>query len=441
MPSADSDAIRAAAAFDAGNLPLAEAYARAALDLDAHHAPAWTTLGRVAHALTRDDLAHACFAAALKAQPYFEPARAAHAILVAREEAAAAAASNGNAAAVGVNAGASNSPVAPRLLLIRAWGHGFFADVDHVLGQLLVAEATHRTPLVHWGEESLFRAPTDGPRDSAWGHFFAPINPGAAAQVSSALDISPPSWLDRDPFGPIPDRWHGPHARRSGLYTFAASAPLVISDFHTAVSTLRAWLPPSHPLHGATLLQAYRQTIARWLRPRAEIQASAEAFAARHFAGAPVIAAHIRALDKHGEFPDLVATIRGVLQRIEAALGADATLKVFLMSDWAEVIAHLGAKFPGRIISTPSVRGSSAPTSRAITQGIHMARAAPGDQLGREVLTDALIACRCGAFLGMGPSTVSCMIEYFVPWPEGTCILVGKHQTSQHNFALWGARG
>jgi len=43
-----------------------------------------------------------------------------------------------------------------KFLLIKAWGYGFWSDVSHVLGQLLVAELTGRTPIVHWGQNSLF---------------------------------------------------------------------------------------------------------------------------------------------------------------------------------------------------------------------------------------------------------------------------------------------
>ncbi|MGB8078567.1 MAG: hypothetical protein WCF09_11900, partial [Gallionella sp.] len=35
-----------------------------------------------------------------------------------------------------------------RFLLIKAWGYGFWSDVSHVLGQLLLAEITGRTPVV-----------------------------------------------------------------------------------------------------------------------------------------------------------------------------------------------------------------------------------------------------------------------------------------------------
>ena len=43
-----------------------------------------------------------------------------------------------------------------KYLLIKAWGFGFFSDVNHIIGQLLIAELTGRIPIVYWGKNSLF---------------------------------------------------------------------------------------------------------------------------------------------------------------------------------------------------------------------------------------------------------------------------------------------
>lgn len=37
-----------------------------------------------------------------------------------------------------------------RFLLIKSWSYILWGDVDHVLGQLLVAELTNRIPVVYW---------------------------------------------------------------------------------------------------------------------------------------------------------------------------------------------------------------------------------------------------------------------------------------------------
>ena len=48
-------------------------------------------------------------------------------------------------------------------LLIKSYG--FWSDVEHVIGALLLAEMTGRTPVVHWGGNSYF---TDDERGTPW---------------------------------------------------------------------------------------------------------------------------------------------------------------------------------------------------------------------------------------------------------------------------------
>ena len=56
---------------------------------------------------------------------------------------------------------------------IKSWGFGFWPNVSQVLGALLLAEATGRVPLVHWGRNSLFG---DGSARDAFGHYFEPVS-------------------------------------------------------------------------------------------------------------------------------------------------------------------------------------------------------------------------------------------------------------------------
>jgi hypothetical protein len=78
-------------------------------------------------------------------------------------------------------------PATDRYLLIKSWGFGFWADVSQVLGSLLLAEATGRIPVVHWGTESLF---SDKSGRDAFGFYFEPV---------SSFEALPISWPGRRP--------------------------------------------------------------------------------------------------------------------------------------------------------------------------------------------------------------------------------------------------
>ncbi|MCR2600326.1 hypothetical protein NSP09_24715, partial [Salmonella enterica] len=58
---------------------------------------------------------------------------------------------------------------ANRYLVIKSWGFGFWSDVSQVLGSLLLAEITGRTPVTHWGRNSLFN---DGSNRDSFALYF-----------------------------------------------------------------------------------------------------------------------------------------------------------------------------------------------------------------------------------------------------------------------------
>ena len=77
-------------------------------------------------------------------------------------------------------------------LLIKTWGFGFWADVDHVLGQLLLAEITERTPVVYWSPSSLF---SDGSSRNAFEIYFDPLSDISIDYLASHdFCFYPPKW-------------------------------------------------------------------------------------------------------------------------------------------------------------------------------------------------------------------------------------------------------
>ena len=82
-----------------------------------------------------------------------------------------------------------------KFLLIKAWGFGFWSDMDHVLGGLLLAEITGRMPVVHWGRNSLF---SDDPARNAFDEFFEPVSAMRIDDLIRAdFTYFPPKWSAR----------------------------------------------------------------------------------------------------------------------------------------------------------------------------------------------------------------------------------------------------
>src|SRR5690349_21307930 len=87
--------------------------------------------------------------------------------------------------AAGANTAMAQGPRAAasadeRFLVIKAWGYGFCSDLDHTVAGLLLAELTGRTPVTHWGVNSLFSV---DPERDAFREYFEPVSPARLEDV------------------------------------------------------------------------------------------------------------------------------------------------------------------------------------------------------------------------------------------------------------------
>ncbi|MBL9030683.1 MAG: hypothetical protein JNM80_03130 [Phycisphaerae bacterium] len=314
-----------------------------------------------------------------------------------------------------------------RFLLIKAWGNGFWSDVDHVVGGLLLAQITRRIPVVHWGENSRFR---DGPGD-AFRLYFEPLNDRTLDSLrGKGLSFWPPKWsddnLDRDEINKLGGDW----SRLPGVAYFARDEDVAVLDYHTGVPVLLPHVPAWHPLHAAPLDHAFRTLLAQ-LRPRPEILAQAEAFARANFGsgGGPIIAVHARGSDKHVEDPQLDAKLAALPRIIDAMAQYRPGARVFLLTDSSPVAADFAARYGPRLITTPALRTDA-------KRGLHY-QDLPRRRLATEVLIDALLAARCNAFVGLGSSNVACAIVHLKKWLPQDLAIIGPLLTHLPNPFLY----
>jgi protein O-GlcNAc transferase len=307
-------------------------------------------------------------------------------------------------------------PANERFLLIKAWGYGFWSDVNHLLGQCLVAELTGRTPVVHWGGNSLF---SDDPGQNAFENFFLPVSGFHQDRLAAACgSFYPPKWSAENLTTPVVDQASGPWSRCSSLYALERAEDVVVSDFHHAVHDLVPWIPPGHALYGLTTDQVYLQLFRRYLRVQPAIAARAEAFFQANMAGGHHLALHLRGGDKGGEDPNLALLNSLYPAEIERHLQEHPEGGIFLITDDAEILADYQRRYLGRLIHTGATRTST-------DQGVHYQKQQSRRALGEEVLVDALLAARCERFVGNGLSNVSCAVAQMKAWPAGSCRLLG----------------
>jgi protein O-GlcNAc transferase len=399
-------------ALEKDELPLAESLASECLQRGGPIPAALMVAGAVAQRVGRPDLAQFCGEMTL-AQ---EPGRADAAALVAW--------------AKGAAAGwvpEWTRPASERFLIITAWGHGFWSDVDHVIGSLLLAEVTGRTPVVWWGPDSKY---SDGAGGNAWTSFFEPL-PGPRAE--EVLERAVPGAV-------YPGKWT-PERLRAGKFERHTTRPwpvtvalmnrpepVVVADVHNAVAPLISWLPRGHRLSGRGLGEVYRDLWDRYIHPRAEVEASAERFVrevvrAGMDPGTPVLALHYRGSDKHLEDPTAAAVQGQYAAYVDQYVQAFPAGRILLLTDSAPAAEQYRARYGDRVVMPPATRTDA-------QVGLHFQDGHDKRTLGQEVLRDVLAALRCELFLGFAYSNVSCFIEVLKDWGPGDAMLLGQHVLS-----------
>ena len=310
----------------------------------------------------------------------------------------------------------------PGFVLIKSWGYGFCAELAHVLGGLLLAEITGRTPVVQWGRRCLF----SGGKDDGFGHFFAPVSDVTLAElkVFGGAGLFPAGWsletLERD--RPVVRPGEGPAA----LEFLARPETILVCDQFLGVADLAPWIPPGHRLHGLSLPACFQALADTYLRPLPEITATADAFRARHLEGGPVLAVHLRGSDKVLEVPDVGEANQRSLALFEAM---PAGWRILLLTDDARLAHRLRQRHGERLVMTDCRRSADA-------TGIHYHPGEDGPALGREVLTDVLLALAADRFLGNGRSNVSALIATLRTAKGRDSTLVLENQFLHHSCFL-----
>ena len=133
-----------------------------------------------------------------------------------------------------------------RYLLIKAWGHGFWSDVCHVLGCLLLAEITDRVPVTHWGSRSLF---TVNAMEDAFHSYFRPLSAVSARELTrTQADFFPSHWTASNLLTDQP-KWSGENAGNNGINYLDRREAVVVVDYYVGVIDLVASVPEDHRLH------------------------------------------------------------------------------------------------------------------------------------------------------------------------------------------------
>lgn len=299
-------------------------------------------------------------------------------------------------------------------LLITEWGQGFWSDVAHVLGSLLLSEMTGRTPTVHWSGASLF-SPEDG--NNAWDRFFEPVGP-SRQELPRSASYFPDPW----DFGAAQsERLCQVRERRPagsyGIGLLPRQEDVVVSDTYVGVSDLWPWLEPTDIDFGTSMVETKRRLATKYLRLQPHLAGIVDTIWSQNMSGRKWLAVHIRGSDKTAELENLAEVNTQYPQAIDEWLAQNKDGAVFLMTDSIPHYFDMRARYGHRLLVLNAIR------TQGVT-GVHFAGHNPV-QVAEQVLLDTFLATKCHAFLGNGTSNVSLAIEYLKNWEEGSYRLLG----------------
>ncbi len=314
-----------------------------------------------------------------------------------------------------------------RFLLIKAWGSGFWADMDHVLGQLLLAEITDRTPIIHWGKNSLYHNEIC---DNAFELYFEPVSDSTLDHLTAdGLSHFPPKWNQYNLSIPEINKWDGNYSRMAGLYFLNRNEDVIVSDFHTYVSDLIPWTNPHSPLSNMNAQDIYRYLFKKYIQLKPNIVEKITQYCSNHIKGRQVLAVHMRGSDKITESPELNKINAGYDRQIEKYASYMPDMFIFLLTDSSAILEEHKQKYGPKLLYRDCARTEN-------NVGIHYQKHDDRKKMGIEIIMDTYIASMCDAFIGYGGTNVSTSILHLKEWGNNDITLLGDNALFQPHLFL-----
>ena len=307
------------------------------------------------------------------------------------------------------------------LLVIKAWRAGFWSEVRHVLGCLLLAEITGRTPITLWGSNSLY---SDGTTPDAFLQYFDGVSRVTASELQhvGAVDFFPPKWTQNTFFQDEYQKYEGDGSRLAAFQFLGRKERVAVIDYHVAIADLTAWIPPGHPLHGLSVMEIYSYLMGTYLRPtRAVVQLVEDT---EHSLGLEDVelSVHMRGSDKSSEVSNL-SQFNDFYFEVMAKIYKGG--RILLLTEDDRLILLFQQRFGDKVVVPDGERqcGGVPP---------HYQTGLDRVKIGMETIRDTYLAARTKKFIGNARSNLSCMVSLLMP-PSSKRYLIGSNVLLERN--------
>ncbi|KAB1439311.1 O-fucosyltransferase family protein [Candidatus Galacturonibacter soehngenii] len=304
-----------------------------------------------------------------------------------------------------------------RFLLIKAWGWGFWADMDHLIGQLLVAELTNRIPVVSWGTNSLY---SDTILTNAFELYYEPVSNYTLKDVARPeFTYYPPIWNYVNIM--IEDLDKITYTYRDIGNMMSSDANVVVSDVHYFARPIMEYIKKDNWMYGLTPIQIYRCLIDKYLRLKPDILMKIDDFYNKFLKDSgPLLGVHVRGTDKIIEVANLPYLNKRYHYEIRKYIKNFDIKKILMITDSQEILNEYIDLYGDIIISTDANRSENNSEHSATQVDNYINRRSKGI----EVLVDTYLASKCDYFIGNGYSNVSFSVNRLKEWPQSHITLL-----------------
>ena len=327
--------------------------------------------------------------------------------------------------------------------------------MEHVLGQLLIAEITNRIPVVFWPTHCLHNGfiHTNG-----FELYFEPVSDYSIFNLTQPeYTFYPPFW-DADNLL-VEDTCKDTWMYRSIGDFISSDANVVVGDVYFSISEIIPFVKKDNAAYGMTSTEIYRYLYKKYIRIKRDILTEVQGFYQSWLRdGHPLLAVHVRR-----EEDDMIVDVRkdkaderywhrnsrkyGVKfpldqkrkyrflgkgkmlkantqyhSEINKLINRYSIRKIFLLTDSEEVIEEYRNMYDDMIVFTDCKRLSGSDPAYNLENPVVKRRR------GIEVIKDACLAAQCDFFIGNDFSSLSRAISRIKDWPEGNIKLLFRRR-------------
>lgn len=308
-----------------------------------------------------------------------------------------------------------------RFLLIKSLGKSIWADVDHVICQILAAELTNRIPVVYWGMESLY---SESIATNAYEFFFEPVSGFTVHDIiRPGYSFYPPTWNSENILAEDSDRFKMEYRDLKSL--MKSDANIVVSDIYYPLSSILLWANRSHWSFGKTPYQVYRYLFDKYLKPKAEVKREIKKYINTNpdFRDEkPILGVHCRSNAIVNEVAQLYDLNELYKPYIWHYIVRYNVRHIFLITDSNKILKEYKKLYGvnGMLLYSDSKKRPLKERIPTYLQDYPNKRH-KGVELIKdtiEVIKDTYLAAQCDFFIGNGYSNLSNTVMRLKDWPE-----------------------